>query len=108
MKNFIESDNGVEYIIFEPLFCPEQESKKLDIGTGGEDEIYTENIPDLETEDDAAEAMLRLSKKKEPPKDAKTGSGLMMTRLPILLAQKQAGNNSQKLNNEIRKIIYSF
>ena len=32
----------------------------------------------------------------------------MITRLPILLAQKQAGNNSQKLNNEIRQIIYSL
>ena len=31
----------------------------------------------------------------------------LMTRLPILLAQKQAGNNSQKLNNEISQIIYS-
>ena len=29
----------------------------------------------------------------------------MITRLPILLAQKQAGNNSQKLNNEIRQTI---
>ena len=32
----------------------------------------------------------------------------MITRLPILLAQKQAGNNSQKLNNEIRQIFYSL
>ena len=32
----------------------------------------------------------------------------LMTRLPILLAQKQAGHNSQKLNNEIRQIIYSL
>ena len=32
----------------------------------------------------------------------------MITRLPILLAQKQAGNNSQKLNNEIRQINYSL
>ena len=30
----------------------------------------------------------------------------MITRLPILLAQKQAGNNSNKLKNEIRQIIY--
>ena len=30
----------------------------------------------------------------------------LISRLPILLAQKQAGNNSQKLNNEIRQIIY--
>ena len=26
----------------------------------------------------------------------------------MLLAQKKAGNNSQKLNNEIRQIIYCF
>ena len=32
----------------------------------------------------------------------------MITRLPILLAQLKAGNNSQKLNNEIRQIIYSL
>ena len=32
----------------------------------------------------------------------------LLTRLPILLAQKQAGNNSQKLNNEIRQIIHSL
>ena len=32
----------------------------------------------------------------------------LITRLPILLAQKQAGNNSQKFNNEIRQIIYSL
>ena len=40
----------------------------------------------------------------------KTGQGLkiMTPRLPILLAQKKAGNNSQKLNNEIRQIIYSL
>ena len=32
----------------------------------------------------------------------------LLRRLPILLAQKQAVNNSQKLNNEIRQIIYSL
>ena len=32
----------------------------------------------------------------------------LLTGLPILLAQKKAGNNSQKLNNEIRQIIYSL
>ena len=30
----------------------------------------------------------------------------MLTRLPILLAQIQAGNNSTKLKNEIRQILY--
>ena len=42
-----------------------------------------------------------------------SGSGLkiltkkqMLSRLPILLAQTQAGNNSTKLKNEIRQILY--
>ena len=44
-----------------------------------------------------------------------SGSGLkiltnkqMLSRLPILLAQIQAGNNSTKLKNEIRQILYSL
>ena len=32
----------------------------------------------------------------------------MLNRLPILLAQIQAGNNSINLKNEIRKILYSL
>ena len=32
----------------------------------------------------------------------------MNTRLPILLAQLKEGNNSQKLKNEIRQIVYSL
>ena len=45
--------------------------------------------------------------------DGVVGSGLkilrkkqMLSRLPILLAQIQAGNNSTKLKNEIRQILY--
>ena len=30
----------------------------------------------------------------------------MLSRLPIFLAQLQAGNNSQKLKNEIRQLLY--
>ena len=44
----------------------------------------------------------------------KKGKGLkiltkqqMFSRLPILLAQIQAGNNSKKLKNELRQLIYS-
>ena len=44
-----------------------------------------------------------------------SGSGLkiltnkqMFNRLPILLAQIQAGNNSKSLKNEIRQILYSL
>ena len=43
------------------------------------------------------------------------GSGLkivtpnqMLSRLPISLAQLNAGNNSEKLKNEIRQIFYSL
>ena len=32
----------------------------------------------------------------------------MLNRLPILLAQIQAGNNSKLLKNEIRQILYSL
>ena len=46
---------------------------------------------------------------------SKKGEGLkilnnkqMLNRLPILLAQIQAGNNSNKLKNEIRQILYSL
>ena len=46
---------------------------------------------------------------------SKKGTGLkiltnqqMLSRLPILLAQIQAGNNSIKLKNETRQILYSL
>ena len=47
-------------------------------------------------------------------KKGKKGEGLniltnkqMLNRLPILLAQIEAGNNSNKLKNETRQILYS-
>ena len=46
---------------------------------------------------------------------SKKGEGLkiltnkqMLNRLPILLAQLQAGNNSKSLKNELRQILYSL
>ena len=32
----------------------------------------------------------------------------MLSRLPVTLAQLKAGNNSQKLINEIRQLLYSL
>ena len=32
----------------------------------------------------------------------------MVSRLPISLAQLKAGNNSEKLKNEIRQLLYSL
>ena len=56
------------------------------------------DMRDLETEE-AAQRGQRL--KILTPKQ-------MITRLPILLTQLKAGNNSQKLKNEIRQIVYSL
>ena len=77
------------------------EDEKLDIATVGDDDRRKSVI----------EAISKLGDKEEP----EIGKGLkimatkqMIARLPILLAQKQAGNNSQKINNEIRQIIYSL
>ena len=46
-------------------------------------------------------------------KKTKTGTGLkvltpnkLLTRVPILLAETKVGNNSHKLNNEIKQILY--
>ena len=48
-------------------------------------------------------------------KQKKEGEGIkiltpsqMLSRLPISLAQLQAGNNSEKLKNEIRQLLYSL
>ena len=106
IKNFI---NDAEYIIFGPLFNPKKESEKLDIATGGED------VPESETKEEK-ELVEKLEKYVENGKEKIQSArrltimttSQLITRLPILLAQKQAGNNSQKLNNEIRQIIYSL
>ena len=58
---------------------------------------------------DIVERILELNSEK------KQGSGLkiltpnqMLSRLPITLAQLKAGNNSEKLKNQIRQILYSL
>ena len=75
------------------------EDEKLDIATGGDDGRRKSVI----------EAKLGNKEEQEIGKGLKIMTPRqMITRLPILLAQNQAGNNSQKLNNEIRQIIYSL
>ena len=63
----------------------------------------TTDMPELESEESAAE------RRNQP------GQGLkiltpdqMLSRLPITLAQLKAGNNSEKLKNEIRQLLYSL
>ena len=63
----------------------------------------TTNMSDLESEESAAQTRNQ------------QGKGLkiltpnqMLNRLPISLAQLKAGNNSEKLKNEIRQLLYSL
>ena len=59
--------------------------------------------------------MSELESEESAAKGQQQGQGLkiltpkqMITRLPILLAQLKAVNNSEKLKNEIRQKVYSF
>ena len=121
-KNFSRKKNSqtiatiisnLGYAVFEPLLRSKDNA-------GDTENVDIRNMPRLESEEDAAKRLATIKKisktsnKEEPLKDTKIGEGLkiltpnqLLTRLPILLAQKQAGNTSQKLNNEIRQIIYS-
>ena len=59
------------------------------------------NIPDLGSEESAAQRQEGQGLKILTPKQ-------MITRLPILLAQLKAGNNSEKLKNEMRQLLHSL
>ena len=86
-----------EYIINETF---NTEDEKLYIATGGDDDRRKSVIETISKLGDKEEAEIGKGLKIMTPRQ-------MITRLPILLAQKQACNNSRKLNNEIRLIIYS-
>ena len=88
------------------------------------------NNEDITNKDDARKEFIKLKKNVNSDKlkdivkeleraifgyEELSGSGLkiltnkqMLNHLPILLAQIQAGNNSNKLKNEARKILYSL
>ena len=55
------------------------------------------------------EEILRFNKQKQEGQGIKTLTpDKMLNRLPITLAQLQAGNNSEKMKNEIRQLLYSL
>ena len=60
-------------------------------------------MPELESEVSAAE------RRNQQAKGLKILTPYqMLSRLPITLTQLKAGNNSQKLINDIRKLLYSL
>ena len=93
------------YTDFVKLFGPDY-FDKTDNKANNEavnEEIDTTNMPDLETEESAAQ------KRKPEAKGLKISNpNQMFSRLPISLAQLEAGNNSDKLKNEIRQLLNSL
>ena len=61
----------------------------------------TTDMPDLKSKESAAQ------KRNQPGRGLKMPNQ-MLIRLPISLAQLNAGNNSEELKNEIKQLLYSF
>ena len=86
--------SNLGYAVFGPLLPSKDNAddiKNVDI----------RDMPDLEPEEDAEKRQKGQGIKIMTPNQ-------LITRMPIFLAEKQAGNNSQKLNNGIRQIICSL
>ena len=63
----------------------------------------TTNMPKLESEESAAE------RRNQPGEGVKILTpSQMLSRLTISLAQLEAGNDSEKLKNELRQLLYSL
>ena len=60
-------------------------------------------MPDLESEESTKQ---RRKQKGEGLKILTPDQ--MLSRLPIFLAQSKAGNNSEKIKNEVRQLLYSL
>ena len=84
----------------------EVKNKKIDLLAGLVEKILDTdeqlNTPELETEESAEQRRNQQGQgfKIVTPEQ-------ILSRLPISLAQLKAGNNSQKLKNEIRQLLYS-
>ena len=86
--------NNLGYAVFGPLLPSKYNADDIE-------NVDIRDMPDLESEEDAAKRQKGHGLKIMSPNE-------LITRLPILSTQKQGGNNSQKLNHEIRQIIYSL
>ena len=71
-----------------------------------EDEITIEKSYEIMN---IVEKILEFKRKNQEGKGLKTLTpSQMVNRLPISLAQLKGGNNSEKLKNKIRKLLYSL
>ena len=96
MKN-----NELVNVINSGLKDLKEEIKKM-----SEEEI---EIEDPESIVEIVEEILKFNKQNQEGQGIKILTpNQMLSRLPISLAQLQAGNNSEKLKNEIRQLLYSL
>ena len=77
--------DGVKYVVFGPTFPSEEKPSEII------------DMSELKSEESTAQQGQGVKLLSKPQ---------MITRLPVLLAQLQAGNNSQKLKNETRQLLY--
>ena len=96
-----EKKNKLVNVINSGLKDLKEEIKKM-----SEEEINTEK-PDKIVK--IVEDIIRFNKQKQEGQGIKIITpNQMLSRLPISLAQLKAGNNSEKLKNEIIQILYSL
>ena len=100
-KNDEEKNSELVTVINSGLKVLEEEIKKIS--------KEEKEIEGLELIVEIIEEILKSNEQNQPGKGLKILTpNQMLSRLPIFLAQLEARNNSEKLKNEIRKLLYSL
>ena len=103
-KKLMENGNG-ELDVFESESDHSDEQKESNIARQKSEQPNekpdTTDMPDLESKESVAQGQSAKRLKMLTPNQ-------MLNRLPISLAQLNAGNNSEKFKNEIRQLLYSL
>ena len=104
-KKLMENGNG-ELDVFESESDHSDEQKESNTARQKSAEQPNEkpdttDMPDLESKESVAQGQSAKRLKMLTPNQ-------MLNRLPISLAQLNAGNNSEKFKNEIRQLLYSL
>ena len=118
-KHFkLERSVFIYKVLYETNNDKEKNSKLVNIFNSGledlEKEIKEMSKEEIETEKPynivkVVKKILEINKINQHRKDLKILTpNQMLSRLPITLAQLKAGNNSEKLKNEIRQLLYTL
>ena len=99
--NNINNNNKLVNVIFSGLKDLKEEIKKIP--------KEEKEIEDPKSIVENVEDILKFNKQNQQGEGIKILTpNQMLSRLPISLAQLEAGNNSNKLKNEIRQLLYSL